>query len=270
MEDHPYLGYLVRDIRLTIKAAKEAYPFVMRHRLWVGVLSYGWFSRFLLIVAFIVGLKFLGVILSWAGTVRTDSPVSYGASVLDLYGKLFKEGYHLFALGGLKYGILVLANVLLFHVVRRSMEILKGEKQDDSFKTFTKGQIRSIKVSLMAWAMEIGVTTLASAALGLMHSQWLQSPLNWCIQCFFLGFVVMDSYFEHFGVTIKQSALLARQTAGVALVVGIITYLLLGIPVAGAIIGPFFACIAATLTLFEMEAKNLLPPTTQPPNHPIT
>lgn len=266
MEEHPYLGYPIRDIRLAIKAAREAYPFVVKHRLWAGILAYGWFTRFLLFAALLVGLKFLGVILSWAGTVRTDSPVSYGASVLSLYENLFKEGYHLFALGGMKYGILVLANVLLFHVVRRSMEILKGEAPDASFKSFARGQVRSLKVSAMAWALEIGVTTLASAALGAMDANWLKSPLNWCIQCFFLGFVVMDSYFEHFNVSIKQSAILARQAAGVALVVGLITYLLLSIPFAGAVLAPFWACIAATLALFEMEMKGLLPSLTHQTN----
>jgi hypothetical protein len=259
MEEMPYFGYVVRDFRLGLKALREAYPFVRKHRVWVGVLSYGWLSRFLLLVAIFAGLKFFSIIIGWLSHLQVDSPTAFGASVLDLSSRIFKEGYHLFALGGMKYGILILAEVLLFHVVRRTMEILKGEEQDTSFKAFIDAQVRMFQVSIMAWVLEMVTTTLVSAGLGIMGAHWLQSPLNWIVQCFFLGYVVMDNYFEHAGIPVKQSAVLARQAAGLALVVGLVTYILLGIPFAGAVLAPFWACIVATLALFEMDVKGWLP-----------
>ena len=256
MEDGAaYFGHPERDIRLGIKALRGAVPFIRQHKLWVGVLSYGWFSRFLLVVAVIAGLKFFSVLVQWAGGLKIDSPLAYGASMLDLFSRMFKEGYHLFFLGGMKYGILVLAEVLLFHVVRRTLEILKGEVEDASFKAFIQAQVRMVKVSLMAWMLEIVVTALVSAGLGIMDANWLKSPLTWVIQCYFLGYVVMDNYFEHYGVQVKQSAVLVRQATGLALVVGLIAYVLLSVPVIGAVLGPFIACIVATLALFEMDVK---------------
>ena len=259
MEEMPYFGYVIRDIRLGLKALREAYPFVRKHRVWVGVLSYGWLSRFLLLVAIFAGLKFFSIYIGWMTNLHVDSPTAFGASVLDLSSRIFKEGYHLFALGGMKYGILILAEVLLFHVVRRTLEILKGEAQDTSFKSFMNAQVRMFQVSIMAWVMEMVATTLLSIALGIMGANWLQSPLNWVVQCFFLGYVVMDNYFEHYKIPVKQSMILARQAAGLALVVGLLTYLLLSIPVVGAVLAPFWACIVATLALFEMDVKGWLP-----------
>ncbi|MCB9283638.1 MAG: hypothetical protein H6563_06135 [Lewinellaceae bacterium] len=271
-DDAAYFGHPGRDIRIGIKALREAVPFIRKHRLWVGVLSYGWFSRFLLVVAFIAGLKFFSVLVQWAGGLKIDSPLAYGASMLDLFSRMFKEGYHLFFLGGMKYGILVLAEVLLFHVVRRTMEILKGEKLDSSFKAFIQAQVRMVQVSLMAWVLEMLVTTLVSAGLGIMDANWLKSPLSWVVQCYFLGYVVMDNYFEHYGVPVKQSAILVRRATGLALVVGLVAYVLLGLPVIGAILGPFIACIVSTLALFEMDVKNwiLIPPTTHSTKKPTT
>ena len=260
MQDQPLFGYLMRDLQSGVKALKEALPFVRRHRLWVGVLSYGWVSKFLLIIAIVIGLNFFAVLVNWLGSVRADSVIAYGASVLDLYSNMFKKGYHLFSLGGMKYLIMILAEVLVFHASRRSVEILKGEKAGDvSLKTFMRAQIRMIKMSLAAWGLELGVTILISIALGVMHADWLKSPLNWMVQSFFLGAVVIDGYFEHFHLRMKASFLLSKQMTGIALTVGAAAYLLMSVPLAGPVIAPFFASIAATLALFEMEAKGLIP-----------
>ncbi|MBK7409100.1 MAG: hypothetical protein IPJ40_14190 [Saprospirales bacterium] len=138
MEDEtPLFGYPVRDARLGIKALREAFPFIRKHRLWTGVFSYGWLSRFFLVIGIIAGLNFFGILIKWIGTLRSvDDPLSYGASVLDLYSSLFDGGFFLFSLGGMKYIVLILTEVLLFHVVRRALEILKGGGEDTSLKAF--------------------------------------------------------------------------------------------------------------------------------------
>lgn len=259
MQDGPILGYLLRDFQLGFKALKEAYPFVRRHRLWTGVLSYGWMSRFLLVIAFFVGLNFLAVLANWFGSLRMDNPIAYGASLMDLYGRFFEKGYHLLTLGGMKYLILILTQVLTFHVGRRMTEILKGETVDISLKAFMQAQTRVIKISIAAWATEMVVTLLVSIALGMMDAQWLKSPLNWVVQCFFLGAVVIDGYFESHNYSVKTSIYASRQMAGLALAIGIPTYMLMAVPLAGPVIAPFYASIAATLALFEMEAKGWIP-----------
>lgn len=259
MDDRPLFGYLYRDYRLGVKALKEAYPFIRRHRLWVGVLSYGWMSKFLLVLAVIVGLNFFVVLVNWFGSVHTESPLAYGASLLDLYAGIFKKGYHLLTLGGMKYLILILTEVLIFHVARRSEEVLKGSTSDGSLKTFMRALVRMIKISLFAWGMEIATTALASVILGYMDANWLKSPLSWVLQCFFLGAVVLDGYFEYHRLSIKESLNASRQVSGLALTVGAAAYLIMAVPVVGAVLAPFFASITASLALFEMDAKGWLP-----------
>jgi len=259
MEEQPLLGYVIRDIRLGIKALKEAYPFIRRHRLWAGVLSYGWVSRFLLVLALIVGLNFFAVLVNWYSTLHAKDPLAFGASLLDLYAGMFKKGYHLFTLGGMKYLILILTEVLIFHAARRSEEILKGAKGDGSLRTFIHALTRMAKISLAAWIMEIAVTTLVSVVLGFMDANWLKSPLNWLIQSFFLGAVVLDGYFEYHRLSIKESFNMSRQVAGLALTVGVAAYALMAVPVAGPVLAPFIASITASLALFEMDAKGWLP-----------
>ncbi|MBK8491254.1 MAG: hypothetical protein IPL49_10290 [Saprospirales bacterium] len=269
MEDEtPLFGYPVRDARLGIKALREAFPFIRKHRLWTGVFSYGWLSRFFLVIGIIAGLNFFGILIKWIGTLRSvDDPLSYGASVLDLYSSLFDGGFFLFSLGGMKYIVLILTEVLLFHVVRRALEILKGGGEDTSLKAFLHAQVRMVKISALAWASEMVLSVGISVSMGIMDADWLKSPLNWIVQCFFLGAVVMDNYFERYQMPIKSSLILSRQAAGLAFVVGVTTYVLLSIPLIGAVLAPFFASITATLALFEMDAKGwLLLPTTQPPN----
>jgi len=56
----------------------------------------------------------------------------------------FSEGYDLFVLGGLKYVILILMEVIIFHFARRTLEVKTGETIDTSLKVFIEAQVRKI------------------------------------------------------------------------------------------------------------------------------
>ena len=258
------IGNFISDFWFGLRSCSEALLFIRRHRLWTGIWNYGWLSRFLLVVGLLIGLKFFGVFWGWASHVKVDQPQMLGASVVDLYKQMIQAGYSLFFMGWLKYVILILTEVIVFHFVRRSSEILTGQGEDASFKTFLGAQKRMIKVVLRARVLEIIFTTLAGIALGIFSLDFLKDPVNFGLQCYFMGFTIVDNYNERYHISVKDSAKRAKEVAGTVVAIGLCTYVLLLVPLLGAFVAPFIAGVAATLAFFELEKRGVLPPLDTP------
>ena len=65
------------------------------------------------------------------------------------------EGYDFLFVGGMKYVMMMLLEVVIFHMVRVTLEKLTGQTSDLSFQAFFNAQIRMIKVSIRSYIMEI-------------------------------------------------------------------------------------------------------------------
>ena len=79
------------------------------------------------------------------------------------------------------------------------------------------------------------------------------------IQCYFLGFAVIDNYNEIYKLSIKESAKYTRIYAGVALGIGAAVYVLMLLPIIGTIFAPLLGAVAGTMTMYELEQKDQPP-----------
>ncbi len=247
----------VRHFTLGIVAVKQAWVYIKDNRLWDGFWEYGWVSKLLMLGGLIVGGTYFNVYLEWLRGPESESVLQSVVSTGALVQDFARESYDMFYNGSMKYLILVLMEVFIFHVVRRCFEMISGKEMDSSFEAFVQAQIRMLKVILKCWILEMVLTIVISAALGIFGLNFIKPVLVFIIQCYFLGFAVIDNYYEMFEMTIRQSEQETREIPGLALSIGIIVWVLMMIPLVGAVIGPLIGAVAATLALYKMNPNRI-------------
>lgn len=247
-----------RQFVFTLKKHREAVDFIYEHRLWEGFWKYGWVARLFVIIGVLISLKFLSILFNWLTQADASNPQAVISSMSTLVTEIASEGYHFLFFGGMKYIMIILLEIIIFHVCRRTLAILTNEKTDAGFQAFVQAQIRMIKVAIYSWVMEMVITIILKVFFGIFgFIDFLQPVLVFAVQCYYLGFAVLDNYHEQFHMKIKESARYARDFAGVALAVGLLLQGFFTIPLAGAIAGPFVAAVAVTLAMFELSDLHL-------------
>ena len=246
------LSNAIRDSKETILNFQHSLDFVKEHELWHGILKYTWLSKFLMLVGVIGVIGFVRFIF----TYWTDNQVLNELSLASLgsaVGGFFVEGYDLFVLGGLKYVILILMEVIIFHFARRTLEIKTGVDIDTSLKSFIDAQIRMIKVVIYSWLMEtIATVIIVKIILSFFGIDFMDTIATVLIQSYFLGFAIIDNYNEIYHMTIKQSLRYDNQYAMVTLIIGTSAYVMMLVPLAGTIVGPLICAVVATLTMHQL------------------
>ena len=106
-----------------------------------------------------------------------------------------------------------------------------------------------------AFILEAILTILISKSLAIFDLEYLIFIPIFLIQCYFIGFVVIDNYNEIFGMNIKDSERFTRQFAGLSVALGLVTYLILLIPIIGAVVAPLLGGVTATLAMNELTAE---------------
>lgn len=247
------------QFRYTLFKMPAAWRFIRDHRLWEGFWQYGWVSRFLIVVALLVGLKFLSIAVHWFQDVFAGRPGQAFQSMGMLAEEFFTEGFGFMFSGGMKYAMLILLEVLVFHFCRKAMEILSGVAAKATFDDFVKAQVRMFQVGIYAWVMELLFTIAFKVFFGIFgFLDFLQPAFVFAIQCYFLGFAILDNYHEQFQLSIKESQRYALKYIGVAGAAGLVAYLLMLVPVAGVIAAPILTSVAVSLAMFELSDLHIL------------
>lgn len=239
-----------RDSTITVNNYRRVVDFIRSNRLWDGIFNYRWLSKLLMIAAVVVGLKFLSICISWF--VEPDDGTAALSSAPGLFSNLWSEGIGFFTVGGIKYVILILLEVVIFHFTRKTLEIMTGDAIDNSFRAFVKAQIRMIGISVYSFIMESLLSIVAGIALSLLLLGTVKPVVILLIQCYYLGFAIVDNYNEVYNLTLKQSARFTKEYWGVALVTGIFVYVLMLVPLVGIVLGPLTGAVAATITMHQL------------------
>ncbi len=247
------LPQMLGDFRFAFEKNREALYFIREHRLWEGFWKFSWVMRLLVFAGLIASFKFYGILRNWYGGASTDDVLAVGQSIVTLFDQVYSEGYHFLFLGGFKYVVLLLVEIIVFHFVRRTLEIKTGNRQDFTPRTFIRAQIRMFVIVLRNFILETLLTVAVKTVMGIIGFTLLQTPLILLIQCYFLGFAMIDNYNELYGMSIRQSARTTQHYSGLALAVGMTTYFLLLIPLLGPFIAPFFVAVTATLSLHDLR-----------------
>lgn len=255
----------------TLRSHITAVRFTRKHKLWEGFWRYGWVSKMLILIALFIGLKFFGIFMKWINQFREADSEEMMVVVSGMFTDFYNSGYAELFSGGTKYFMLILLEVIIFHMCRRTLEILNGKYEAAlGFNDFIKAQIRMLKVGLYSWVLEIVVAALAGVGLGIFGISFLEDGIVFIAQCYFLGWAVVDNYNEQFGLTINESLKYTSQYFGIALAVGAVLYIIMLIPIAGPIVGPIIAAVTATIVMYDLSDLHLRPkPEEAEPGEPL-
>jgi len=245
----------------TLSSYPKAVRFTQTHKLWEGFWRYGWVSKLLVILAVVAGLKFLSLIFNWFQQVDTSDPLVMASSLGRFFSDVAAEEFEFLLSGGMKYIMLILLEIVIFHMCRRTFQILSRKNSDASLRAFIKAQIRMLKVALRSYVLETIIVAIINTSTGIFG---FLEPMAFIavifVQAYFVGFTVIDNYYEQFGLTIKESTVESRRFLGVTLAAGLTLQLLFLIPVVGTLVAPILAAVAVTIVLYEItDFKHLTP-----------
>jgi len=258
MQFRPIPEY-IDQFRTTTQSIVKSVSFIRENKVWKGLLEYGWVMRGLLIVGGILGIKFFTLVMGWVGRARVDDPFAAINSMGVLAMDVFHEGYDLLFSSSSKYIVLILLEIVIFHFARRTLEILSKRPSQCSFNDFVIAQIRMIKIAFVSWVLENIATSSISFAFSLFDPIGIIEPiLIFSVQCFFLGFAILDNYHEQFEMDIKESLQYSKGYIGVALAAGIFLYVAMLIPGIGSVIGTLVAAVGVSLAMFKLSDLHLL------------
>ncbi len=246
-----YIFTFLGDLFKGLDAYKKAYGFIKEHRLWEGMTRYKGIIFIFILIGLVIGIKIFDIVQNM---VQTRGVSEMGLiNTMSMVKDVAKESYNLLYLGGMKYLVLIFLEVVIFHFVRRTMEIKTGRNFEVSFKAFLTAQIRMIKVVILSFGMEIILSVIIGIGVGILNVDFLKVFLVLLVQMYFLGFAFIDNYNELFQMGIRESEKDTRKHTGLAIAIGGVAYLLLLIPVAGSVAAPVLGGVAATLAMFEIR-----------------
>jgi hypothetical protein len=227
-------------------SAGDALRFAHKNRIWEGFMAYGWASRLFALVGTVAGLKFLHILWQYLMKVDESHPFAAAGMLGGFFQELLVAEYELLFMGGMKYGTMVLLEILIFHITFRTLCILLVKSGQPTLKDFIRAQVRMFKVSLACLVLE---------SLGSMVARGLPfaSVSVFLIQCAFMGIPILDNFLEQFDFGIRQSIRYTMQFAGVALGLGLMLQVCFLVPVLGNVVGPVVASITSVLVLYELS-----------------
>ncbi len=252
----------IDHLQLTLRKHVEAYSFIRKHKIWKGFWEYGWVAKILMVLAILAGLKFLQIYFQWLSDAYDSDPITAIGSMGGMMWEAVTEEYNFFFAGGMKYMIVIFMEIVIYHASRRTVKLLTGQDEEATFKNFMKAQVRMIKVSFQSYIMEIILTTLIGVALSFSifsFMGFMKPVLIFAVQCFFLGFAVMDNYSEQFNMSIKESLKLSKEYLGIAIGTGLVLQIFFAIPAVGPLVGPFLSAVAVCLAMYAITDLHLRP-----------
>ncbi len=257
----------IRDFIFSFKAYLTVPAFIRDNRLWSGFEKNALVLLGVCLLGLILGLSFIRTILQWWSDLSIHSVSDVGIEAASLVGDIASTGYNTFFNGAYKYIILILMELLIFHMAIRTNEILTGTKEELTPKIFVQAQIRMLKVSIFAYVMELIATIILGVILGIAGLKFLDTPLSFIIECYFLGFLLIDNYNEINKMGIRDSYKHTLHYPGASIAIGFVLYILLLIPLIGPVVAPMTGAIAATLIMHQLSKRNDGDPLTQPTYH---
>ena len=242
---------IIGQFFFTLGNLRSAGLLIRDYQLWTGVNRYGWVFKVLVVVAVLMGFSFLSMVTSWIGSLfQAESGMAALSSVGTFASNLFTSGYESFTSGMLKYVILLLSEVIIFHFMQRALEELEEHELRTDFQTFLDAQIRMIIVVIRIYIMELIATLLVSIFFGIFgFLSWLEPFANFFIQCYFFGLVILDNYNEQYGLKISTSLEMSKNYRGVSLALGMVLYLFMLVPLVGVIAGTILVSLTAVIVL---------------------
>lgn len=250
------LKHSIHEFFYTLLAFPRAWRFMRNHRLWEGLSQYGWVARALVIIGVVGASYVIFEAIDWFDS-HADAPLTAMMSSESLFVQWFTELKASFSEGFLNWTTLVLLEVVIYHFMRRTLQIVlkKNIENAHTFKPFLDAQVRMLIVSTIAFVLE-SIILNATEMIADGWAGWLFSVF---VRSSMLGYVIADNYNEQFGLSIDQSRkYLYQNYIGICFGLGLPLFLMLKVPVIGTVLGPLVTSVTAAIVLRERSDLHIV------------
>ena len=255
---------MLKEIIISIQSYNLAHRLIIKHKLW----------KWILIPGLIYTILFLGgMYLFWTSSnsaiefilLKTgvkgwlekmqDSWISFffivGQIILRLTLLLFY--FSLF-----KYLFLIIGSPLFAYLSEKTAGIIEGTDYPFSFKQFFKDIARGIRIALrnLLWQTVYVITIFIISFIPLFG--WIAPLIALLVECYYFGFSMLDYSSERNNLSASQSIDFISRHKGLAIGNGIVFYIFHLVPIAGWLLAPSYAVIAATISLVTARKSQLI------------
>ena len=251
---------MLKEIIISLQAYFHTHRFIIKHRLW----------KWILVPGLIYSILFcLGIYLFWISSssaiefmlMRTgvrewmEKMQNSWLSFLLIFGQLILNlVLLLFYFSLFKYLFLVIGSPLFAWLSEKTEAIIEGKDFPFNFKQLLKDIIRGIKLALrnMLWQTVYTISILILSFIPLVG--WVTPLLALLVECYYLGFSMLDYSCERNKLTPAQSILFVSRHRGLAIGNGMVFYLMHLVPIVGWVLAPAYSVIAATLSMYPLKS----------------
>ncbi len=226
---------------------RTAVDFIREHKPWRGMDRLGWVVWAMFIAGAMLSYQYFQDFYGFINEAR-NSQEPFSA---NLAGAISGERFKWALEGGRKYLVMIVMELVVFYFIQKTLEIRIGRTPELTTKSFINAEVRIFQVTLLAWVLEtIARVIFVDVALGIVGFDWMKKPVGFLIQCYFLGYSMIDNYHECFDLKVKNSERRTRSVAvGVAVATGLVAQALMVIPGLGAVIATMLGAVTATLAM---------------------
>ena len=250
---------MLKEIIISFQSYFHAHRFIIKHRLW----------KWILIPGLIYAILFcLGIYLFW---ISSSSVIEFlfqttgvklwmqnmqnsWLSFFLIFGQIILHlVLMLFYFSLFKYLFLIIGSPLFAWLSEKTEAIIEGKDLSLNFKLLINDIRRGIRLAFrnMLWQTVYSVSILILSFLPVVG--WITPLLALSIECYYLGFSMLDYSFERNKLSTSQSIAFISRHKGLAIGNGLIFYLMHLLPVIGWILAPSYAIIAATISLYKVK-----------------
>ena len=246
---------MLEEIIIAVQSYSKAHRFIRQNNLWRWILIPG----LLYALLFVTGIYFfwqssayiIDYLLSAAGVRSWLQRENEGwLNFIFIFGQIVVQLIlMLFYFSWFKYLFLIIGSPLFAYLSEKTEAIQSKSEFPFSLKRFFEDILRGISIALRntLWQTVYTVSILLLALVPVLG--WITPLLALFIECYYLGFSMLDYTNERRELSASQSIDFITRHKGLAIGNGIVFYLMHALPLVGWVLAPGYAVVAATLSL---------------------
>lgn len=253
---------MLKEIITAFQAYFHTHRFIIKHRLWKWIYIPGLiytilfcFGIYLFWISSSSAIEFMLLKTGVKGSMQQMQ--NSWLSFLLIFGQIILHlVLMLFYFSLFKYLFLIIGSPLFAWLSEKTEAIIEGKDFPFSFKQLLKDIIRGIRLALrnMLWQTVYVISLLLLSFIPVLG--WITPLVALAIECYYLGFSMLDYSFERNKLSPSQSIAFVGRHKGLAIGNGLIFYLMHLVPFLGWILAPGYAVIAATISLYNTKKDN--------------
>jgi CysZ protein len=181
---------------------------------------------------------------SWLGFFFTFAGIILWLILMLFYFSLFK------------YIWLIVGSPLFAYLSEKTESIMEGKEYPFNFRQLMKDAWRGVRLSLRntIWQTVYVISLLLLSLVPVFG--WITPLIGLFVECYYYGFSMLDYSCERQKLSPSQSIDFIGRHKGLAIGNGIVFYLMHAVIIAGWVLAPAYAVVAATISMYKIKSQS--------------